>query len=95
MLLALDVGNTNTVLGLYRLDTNRDANTDSLIAHWRVSTHRTQTVDEYGVLFVNLSTCTASPPTRSSTSSSPQSSRRWRARFSRYAKATSTSSRSS
>jgi len=54
MLLALDVGNTNTVLGLYRLDTNRDANTDSLIAHWRVSTHRTQTVDEYGVLFVNL-----------------------------------------
>jgi type III pantothenate kinase len=54
MLLALDVGNTNTVLGLYRLDANRAPEADSLIAHWRVSTHRTQTADEYGVLFVNL-----------------------------------------
>jgi type III pantothenate kinase len=54
MLLALDVGNTNTVLGLYRLDANRAPDADSLIAHWRVSTHRTQTADEYGVLFVNL-----------------------------------------
>ena len=25
-----------------------------LAAHWRVTTHRTQTVDEYGVFFVNL-----------------------------------------
>jgi len=47
MLLALDVGNTNTVLGLYD-----DAG--KLAAHWRVSTHRTQTADEYGVLFTNL-----------------------------------------
>ena len=52
MLLALDVGNTNTVLGLYRLDSGNS--TSTLIAHWRVSTHRTQTADEYGVLFVNL-----------------------------------------
>jgi type III pantothenate kinase len=50
MLLALDVGNTNTVLGLYSLDGARP----SLAAHWRVTTHRAQTVDEYGVLFVNL-----------------------------------------
>jgi type III pantothenate kinase len=50
MLLALDVGNTNTVLGLYRLDTE----TPELAGHWRVATHRSQTVDEYGVLFVNL-----------------------------------------
>ena len=52
MLLALDVGNTNTVLGLY----NDPAQGESgkLAAHWRVSTHRTQTVDEYGVLFTNL-----------------------------------------
>ena len=50
MLLALDVGNTNTVLGLYRLD----GETPELAAHWRVTTHRTQTVDEYGVFFVNL-----------------------------------------
>ena len=50
MLLAPDVGNTNTVLGLYRLDGEKP----ELAAHWRVTTHRTQTVDEYGVLFVNL-----------------------------------------
>jgi len=48
MLLTLDVGNTNTVLGLYRFATNE------LITHWRVSTLRTQTADEYGVLFLNL-----------------------------------------
>lgn len=46
MLLVLDVGNTNTVLGVY--DGQR------LIAHWRVATVRTHTVDEYGVLFRNL-----------------------------------------
>jgi type III pantothenate kinase len=50
MLLAIDVGNTNTVLGLYRLDGAKP----ELAAHWRVTTHRTQTADEYGVLFVNL-----------------------------------------
>jgi type III pantothenate kinase len=64
MLLALDVGNTNTVLGLYRLDSTSAAAEGkskpsatlkpSLVAHWRVSTHRTQTADEYGVLFTNL-----------------------------------------
>jgi type III pantothenate kinase len=46
MLLVLDVGNTNTVLGVFE---ERD-----LRAHWRVTTNRTQTVDEYGVLFRNL-----------------------------------------
>lgn len=50
MLLAIDVGNTNTVLGLYRLESEKP----ELAAHWRVTTHRSQTVDEYGVLFVNL-----------------------------------------
>lgn len=60
MLLALDVGNTNTALGLYRLDGDEknasapDGTRPDLAAHWRVTTHRTQTVDEYGVLFVNL-----------------------------------------
>lgn len=53
MLLALDVGNTNTVLGLYRLSGEKAG---ELAAHWRVTTHRTQTADEYGVLFVNLFT---------------------------------------
>jgi type III pantothenate kinase len=50
MLLALDVGNTNTTLGLYKLDGTKP----ELAASWRVTTHRTQTVDEYGVFFVNL-----------------------------------------
>ncbi|HKF46571.1 MAG TPA: type III pantothenate kinase [Terracidiphilus sp.] len=60
MLLALDVGNTNTVLGLYRLGAAPASAAAAgegereLVAHWRVSTHRTQTSDEYGVLFVNL-----------------------------------------
>lgn len=46
MLLVLDVGNTNTVLGLYEAAEMR--------AHWRVTTAKSQTVDEYGVLFRNL-----------------------------------------
>jgi type III pantothenate kinase len=48
MLLTLDVGNTNTVLGLYR-----DA---ELVAHWRLTTARDQTVDEYGILTRELFT---------------------------------------
>jgi len=57
MLLALDVGNTNTVLGLYTLvppGKGGSGDSDKLVSHWRVTTHRTQTVDEYGVLFTNL-----------------------------------------
>ena len=47
MLLAIDVGNTNTVLGLFDEAGVR-------IADWRLTTQREQTVDEYGVLFRNL-----------------------------------------
>jgi type III pantothenate kinase len=84
MLLALDVGNTNTTLGLYKLDGETagspatgsgrggaekagspatggsesrgrgGADKPELAAHWRVTTHRAQTVDEYGIFFVNL-----------------------------------------
>jgi type III pantothenate kinase len=46
MLLTIDVGNTNTVLGVFR-----DA---ELVANWRLTTAREQTVDEYGVLTRNL-----------------------------------------
>jgi type III pantothenate kinase len=46
MLLTIDVGNTNTVLGVFR--------EEELIANWRLTTARTQTVDEYGVLTRNL-----------------------------------------
>jgi len=39
MLLVVDVGNTNTVLGVYR---DRE-----LLAHWRVETRKARTADEY------------------------------------------------
>jgi type III pantothenate kinase len=46
MLLTIDVGNTNTVLGVFR--------GAELAANWRLTTAREQTVDEYGVLTRNL-----------------------------------------
>jgi type III pantothenate kinase len=59
MLFVLDVGNTNTVLGVFaRAESaqagNASAEYDSLVAHWRVTTRQASTVDEYGVLFRNL-----------------------------------------
>src|SRR5579862_6311249 len=55
MLLVLDVGNTNTVLGVFA-SASRDSNDhyERLVADWRVGTIQEQTVDEYGVLFRNL-----------------------------------------
>src|SRR5271165_5032192 len=56
MLLVLDVGNTNTVLGVFEAKPAEHGvvHYGRLIANWRVSTTKTQTVDEYGVLFRNL-----------------------------------------
>src|SRR6202051_4883202 len=62
MLLVIDVGNTNTVLGVFASIANVSAGGESdetpryerLAANWRVATSRTSTVDEYGVLFRNL-----------------------------------------
>jgi type III pantothenate kinase len=59
MLLVLDVGNTNTVLGVFaRAVSTQTADEipryERLLANWRVATSRTSTVDEYGVLFRNL-----------------------------------------
>src|SRR5947209_7292698 len=57
MLLVLDVGNTNTVLGVFSAEAGSASDpprSTRLLAHWRVTTNRTQTVDEYGVLFRNL-----------------------------------------
>jgi type III pantothenate kinase len=48
MLLTIDIGNTNTVLGVFR--------GEELIANWRLTTARQQTIDEYGVLTRNLFT---------------------------------------
>jgi len=56
MLLAIDVGNTNTVLGLYQLAEPSSAlpTPATLLADWRITTHRELTVDEFGVLFRDL-----------------------------------------
>lgn len=54
MLLVLDVGNTNTVLGVFTKAGESSTGYDKLFANWRVTTRAAQTVDEYGVLFRNL-----------------------------------------
>ena len=46
MILVIDVGNTNIVLGIYK---GKD-----LLHHWRLSTNRSATVDEYGINIHNL-----------------------------------------
>lgn len=46
MILVVDVGNTNTVLGVF--------DGEKLLNHWRLATRREATVDEYGILSRNL-----------------------------------------
>jgi type III pantothenate kinase len=48
MLLVIDLGNTNTVLGVFR--------GNELVANWRLTTARDQTADEYGILTRELFT---------------------------------------
>ena len=62
MLLVIDVGNTNTVLGVFARGAERAGEDPSesvthygpLVANWRVGSHLARTVDEYGVIFRNL-----------------------------------------
>jgi type III pantothenate kinase len=63
MLLVIDVGNTNTVLGVFAgvakvhaadSQSSDSARYERLVAQWRVATVRRNTVDEYGVLFRSL-----------------------------------------
>ena len=63
MLLVIDVGNTNTVLGIFAQVAHRPGEDvtgteavryERLVANWRVGSHLTRTVDEYGVIFRNL-----------------------------------------
>ena len=55
MLLVLDVGNTNTVLGVFaKSSAGSPPRYDKMMANWRVTTRSAQTIDEYGVLFRNL-----------------------------------------
>ena len=53
MLLVLDIGNTETELGLFPLREDGTA-APELAAHWRISSTRQQTADEYGVLIRQL-----------------------------------------
>jgi type III pantothenate kinase len=46
MLLVIDVGNSNTVLGVY--------DREVLVDHWRMRTEREKTSDEWGILFRDL-----------------------------------------
>uniref|UniRef100_A0A7V4LBR4 Type III pantothenate kinase n=1 Tax=Desulfobacca acetoxidans TaxID=60893 RepID=A0A7V4LBR4_9BACT len=46
MLMVMDVGNTNTVIGVYR--------GSQLVSHWRIRTEKEVTVDELGILMNNL-----------------------------------------
>lgn len=48
MLLVIDVGNSNIVLGIY--------DGQHLLRHWRVSTDKSRTSDEYGILLHDLFT---------------------------------------
>jgi len=64
MLLVMDVGNTNTVLGLYRLGNGGEPTSENpeaehaaaseLVANWRITSPAKQTVDEFGMLLRNL-----------------------------------------
>lgn len=46
MLLAIDIGNTNIVMGLY--------DGKELLEHWRIATEKNRTADEYGILLRQL-----------------------------------------
>ena len=51
MLLTLDAGNTNTVIGLYADEASTKTGAgEGLIEHWRLSTEAERTSDEYAVL---------------------------------------------
>lgn len=54
MLLAIDVGNTNTVFGVFDGERLKD--------HWRVQTDVHRTADEYGVLLQQLCALSGLPP---------------------------------
>jgi type III pantothenate kinase len=62
MLLVIDVGNTNTVLGVFERVAHRPGEDvtseapryEKLVANWRVGSHLGRTVDEYGIIFRNL-----------------------------------------
>jgi len=51
LLLAIDVGNTNMVLGIFDLEQGQNA---PPLRTWRVATARERTADEYGLIFQDM-----------------------------------------
>ncbi|MBI5874559.1 MAG: type III pantothenate kinase [Deltaproteobacteria bacterium] len=54
MLLVIDIGNTNIVLGIYE--------GGRLAHHWRIGTKKSRTADEYGIILVDLFHFAGIPP---------------------------------
>jgi len=54
MLLTIDVGNTQIVLGMYTADAGLETAEDGLAATWRVSTVSERTEDELGIMIQGL-----------------------------------------
>jgi len=57
MLLVIDIGNTNIVIGIY--------DKDRLVHNWRIGTKKSRTADEYGIMlmdFFNFAGIPPSPP---------------------------------
>ncbi len=54
MILTFDIGNTETVLGIF--------DGEELVGHWRLSTHPERTVDEYGLLLRSILRESELPP---------------------------------
>lgn len=46
MLLAMDIGNTSIVIGIFK--------SQRLIKHWKIQAEKEKTCDEYGITFLNL-----------------------------------------
>ena len=55
MLLAIDIGNTNIVLGVFQ--------GKKLIQHWKIQTESEKTSDEYGITLLNLFSLSGSEKT--------------------------------
>lgn len=50
VLLVVDVGNTQTVIGVYPSDERGNTNGSELVDHWRIATNAERTPDELGLL---------------------------------------------
>ncbi|MDR2426171.1 MAG: type III pantothenate kinase [Endomicrobium sp.] len=52
MFLALDIGNTNITIGLFKFENGKAAESPAKV--WRMSTEKGQTADEYGTLLMDM-----------------------------------------